>query len=300
MSWDGLLGPLQRLPGTALLDDWHARVQQHPGDAAPFARALLGGRLAATPGLAFLAGYQQALRALWPEAPKGLGALCATENRRLRPADMTTRSAAGHLVGAKDFVTAGAAVSWLLVPAREEGADEAPRLGMYLLSATAGGVTLEAGSPLPLVPDIPHARLRLTEAVGQRLAGDGWDDYVKPFRTLEDLYVLVALVGWLYGVALEHAWPQGLLLRLTGVLAGAAEVARQPVGEAATHVLLAALSEQFATLQAELERALVSTPGAWSALWLRDRAVLGLARGAQAERLRKALLQLGIESPVSS
>lgn len=43
MSWDGLLGPLQRLPGAALLDDWHARVQQHPGDAAPFARALLGG-----------------------------------------------------------------------------------------------------------------------------------------------------------------------------------------------------------------------------------------------------------------
>ncbi len=28
---------------------------------------------------------------------------------------------------------------------------------------------------------------------GERLAGDGWDDYVKPFRTLEDVHVFAAV-----------------------------------------------------------------------------------------------------------
>ena len=45
----------------------------------------------ATPGLAFLVGYQAALRMLWPSAPLSLGALCATEQRSLRVADMQTR-----------------------------------------------------------------------------------------------------------------------------------------------------------------------------------------------------------------
>lgn len=294
MAWHEWLGPLARLPADGRLEDWYAAVQQRTAGTEPFAGALLGGRLAATPGLAFLAGYQQALRALWADAPAGLGALCATENRRLRPADMTTRLRDGRLDGRKDFVTAGDAAAWLLVPAREERIGDAPRLGMHVLAADAGGVVLEAGAPLPLLPDIAHGRLVLVEAIGERLPGDGWADYVKPFRTHEDLYVLVALLGWLYGVALEHRWSQALLLRLVGLLAGAAEVARQPVEAAATHVLLAALSEQFAALQAELEGALAATPGEWSAMWLRDRGVLGLARGAQAERLRKAWLRLGL------
>lgn len=294
LSWQQLLGPQPRLAAPAALSEWYAEVLRRAGGAGVFSAALLGGRTAATPGLAFLVGYQQALRALWPAAPDGLGALCATENRRLRPTEMATRLQEGRLTGSKDFVTGGDAAAWLLVPAREDPSGEAPRLGLYLLSAKAAGVTLEAGPALPLVPDIPHARLRLLEARGQRLPGDGWDDYVKPFRTYEDLYVLVALTGWLYGIALEHAWPQALQLRLIALLAGAAEVARQPATQAATHVLLAALSAQFATLQTSLESALAATPGEWSALWLRDRAVLNLARGAQAERLRRAQVQLGI------
>ncbi|MCQ4319943.1 hypothetical protein [Stutzerimonas stutzeri] len=63
-------------------------------------------------------------------------------------------------------------------------------------------MTIEDMPPLPLVPDSVHGRLRLQRGPCQRLAGDGWDDYVKPFRTLEDLYVLVAMVSWLYGIAL--------------------------------------------------------------------------------------------------
>ncbi|TDL96187.1 acyl-CoA dehydrogenase [Stutzerimonas stutzeri ATCC 17588 = LMG 11199] len=294
MSWAELIGPLQPIAASAGLSGWYEALCGAAGDADSLGLAVLGGRLAATPGLAFLAGYQAALRALWPDAPAGLGALCATERRTLRPADMSTRWDGAQLNGSKDFVTAGDAVQWLLVSAREESVDEGPCLGLFLVEPAAAGVVLKQGPSLPIVPDIPHARLQLDGAPATRLAGDGWSDYVKPFRTHEDLHVLAALSAWLYGVALRERWPLGLQLRLLAILGGAAEVARLPAKEPATHLLLAAQLEQFAALQPELDSAMTHAGGHCAALWQRDRAVLTLARGAQARRLEQACSALGL------
>ncbi|PCB37823.1 acyl-CoA dehydrogenase, partial [Pseudomonas aeruginosa] len=106
MSWQRLLGPLDRLPTEGSLEDWHAAALARADGLGTLERAVLGGRLAASPGLAFLAGYQAALRALWPAAPEGLGALCVTEKRSVRPADLQTRLEGLVLHGQKDFVTA--------------------------------------------------------------------------------------------------------------------------------------------------------------------------------------------------
>ncbi|OCX95500.1 acyl-CoA dehydrogenase [Stutzerimonas stutzeri] len=294
MPWKRLIGPLQPVAANAGLATWFAGVCEGAGTTDPFSLAVYGGRLAATPGLAFLGGYQAALRALWPDAPPGLGALCTTERRKLRPADMATRWDDGHLSGSKDFVTAGDAVQWLLVSAREEGAEESPRLGLFAVEPAAAGVSLISGPQLPIVPDIAHGRLHLERAVGTRLPGDGWRDYVKPFRTYEDIHVLAALSAWLYGVALQECWPRSLMLRLLNILGGAAEVARQPASEPASHLLLAAVLEQFAMLQPELDAVMSASEGACAVLWQRDRAVLGLAREAQARRLQQAVVALGL------
>jgi len=292
MPWKRLIGPLQPVAATSGLRDWYRGVCNGAPSTDAFSQAVYGGRLATTPGLAFLAGYQAALRALWPDAPPGLGALCTTERRKLRPADMTTRCENGQLSGSKDFVTTGDAAQWLLVSAREEGAGESPRLGLFVIESAGVGVSLVAGPDLPIVPDIAHGKLSLEQAAGRRLPGDGWSEYVKPFRTHEDLHVLAALTAWLYGIALPEQWPRPLALRLLGVLAAAAEVARQPANEPATHLLLAALLEQFAALQPEVDRALMESQGSWNAMWKRDRAVLGIARDAQARRLEQAITAL--------
>jgi len=292
MPWKRLIGPLQPVAATSGLRDWYRGVCNGAPSTDAFSQAVYGGRLATTPGLAFLAGYQAALRALWPDAPPGLGALCTTERRKLRPADMTTRCENGQLSGSKDFVTTGDAAQWLLVSAREEGAGESPRLGLFVIESAGVGVSLVAGPDLPIVPDIAHGKLTLEQAAGRRLPGDGWSEYVKPFRTHEDLHVLAALTAWLYGIALPEQWPRPLALRLLGVLAAAAEVARQPANEPATHLLLAALLEQFAALQPEVDRALMESQGSWNAMWKRDRAVLGIARDAQARRLEQAITAL--------
>ncbi|AIG05215.1 acyl-CoA dehydrogenase [Pseudomonas fluorescens] len=290
MPWHALLDRPDRLPIHANLAEGYSVLLQRLGQVTPFELATQGARLMATPGLAFLVGYQAALRALWPSAPHSLGALCATEQRSLRPLDMQTRLDDLRLSGRKDFVTAGDAADWLLIAARCEAADEKPRLSLAVVLAGEPGVRVEPLPAIPLMPDISHGRVYLDHAACERLPGDGWDDYVKPFRTLEDTYVLSAMTAWLHGIGQECGWLQPLRLQLLALLAGCAEVARQPSASAAGHVLLGGLFAQFEALKPQVNQAMGMGP--WAAMWQRDQAVLDLAASARAKRLEKALQPL--------
>lgn len=295
MPWNRLLGPLDRLPAGQPLEDWYAELLGVGHGAGSLELAVLAGRLAATPGLAFLGGYQAALRALWPAAPASLGAFCVSEGKSLRPADLQTRLVGLSLYGSKSFATAAGSAAWWLVAAREEASGEAPRLAMTVVLAGAPGVRLEPLAPMPLIPDIPHARLLLDGAHCERLPGDGWDAYSKPFRTLEDLHVLAALAAWLYSLALECRWPRELMLRLAGLLSGCAEVSRQSAVAAETHLLLAGLFAQFEALGPALDAAFTGGPAHWAQHWQRDRTVLALGGSARAKRLEKALAALRLD-----
>lgn len=292
MPWQTLLNRHARLPANADLSEGFATLLQHLGTVTPFDLAVLGGRLMATPGLAFLVGYQAALRMLWPSAPPSLGALCATEQRSLRVADMQTRLSGLRLSGRKDFVTAGDAADWLLIAARSESPDEAARLSLAVVYPGEPGVKVEKLPPIPLMPDISHGRLILDNAPCELLAGDGWEAYVKPFRTLEDVYVLSAMAAWLYGVGRECDWPHSVQLRLLALLAGCAEVSRQAPNHPAGHVLLGGLFAQFEALKAEIDKTLADGPPHWATMWQRDRSVMDLAAGARGKRLAKALAVL--------
>ncbi|TFF41221.1 acyl-CoA dehydrogenase [Pseudomonas sp. RIT623] len=294
MAWLQRLNDPLRVPLAATLGETYAALLARLGTAAPFELAVLGGRAMATPGLAFLLGYQAALRVLWPSAPASLGALCATERRSVRPADMHTRLDGLRLTGSKDFVTAGLEAEWLLVAARHEEPGESPRLQLAVVYPGEPGVILEALPTLPLMPEVGHGRLLLQGAACELLAGDGWDAYVKPFRSLEDLYVLAALVAWLHGVAQECGWPQGLRLRLVALLAGCAEGSRQCADSVACHLLLGGLFAQFQGLRGEIDQALANGPGQWAQLWQRDQGVLALATAARDQRLAKAWAAAGL------
>lgn len=289
MPWQTLLNRRDRLPADPDLGEGFATLLQQLGNVTAFELAVAGARLMATPGLAFLVGYQAALRMLWPSAPPSLGALCATEQRSVRPADMQTRLNGLRLSGRKDFVTAGDAADWLLVAARCEQPGEDPRLSLAVVYPGEPGVRLEKLPAIALMPDISHGRVFLDNALCELLAGDGWDAYVKPFRTLEDIYVLSAMTAWLYGVGQECDWPQTLQLRLLALLGGCAEASRQAPGSPAGHVLLGGLFAQFEALKGEINQALAGGPPQWATMWQRDQAVMDLAAGARGKRLAKAL-----------
>lgn len=294
MAWLQRLNDPLRHPLAGSLGETYAAQVERLGTLAPFELAVLGGRAMATPGLAFLMGYQAALRVLWPSAPATLGALCATERRSVRPADMRTRVDELRLTGSKDFVTAGLEAEWLLVAARCEGPEAFPRLSLAVVYPGEPGVTLEPLPTLPLMPEVGHARLRLEQAACELLAGDGWDAYVKPFRSLEDLYVLAALVAWLYGVGQQSGWPQVLQLRLLSLLGGCAEGSRQCADSVACHLLLGGLFAQFHELRGAIDQAMAAGPAQWAQLWQRDQGVLALATAAREKRLAKAWAAAGL------
>jgi hypothetical protein len=144
------------------------------------------------------------------------------------------------------------------------------------------------------MPEVGHGRLLLEQASCELLAGDGWDAYVKPFRSLEDLYVLTALTAWLYGVGQECAWPQGLRLQLLGLLAGCAEGSRQCADSMGCHLLLGGLFAQFQALRWEIDAALATGPVHWAQIWQRDQGVMALAASAREKRLNKAWVAAGL------
>lgn len=289
MLWSTLLGPFVRSTQTQI-SPWFNQLYSQAATLNSCELAILGGRLAATPGLAFLAGYQAALRALLPAAPNGIGALCLSEQGSSKAADLQTRLVDGHLSGQKDFVLGGNAAQWLLVIARNEVTPCTPtQLAATLVDTSTSTVSLRPNPTLKVVPDIPHCSVQFTQTPCEVLIGDGWSDYSKTFRTLEDAHVLAAFCAWLYGQSLLDQWPESLQLQLIAVLAGLQETLHQPHQEAATHLLLAALLAQFESLQSAISTAFSchSKPEVAQA-WQRDKALLTIGQVARERRLENA------------
>jgi len=253
-------------------------------------RAVVGGARADRVGYAFAIGYSMALEALVGE---GSAALCVTEDGGNHPRAIETRLVDGRVTGTKAWATLADRAAHLLVVARD-GTDAAgrPQLRVVKVRRDAPGVTL-APSAAAFVPEIAHARVTLDGVAGEVLPGDGYADYVKPFRTVEDIHVHAALVGYLIGVARQRGLARGLIERLALVATALAALGAADARSAATHVALAGAIATTAGLIAELEAAWASVPDEEWERWQRDRAILQVAGRARSERLARAWEVLG-------
>ncbi|MCC7538423.1 MAG: acyl-CoA dehydrogenase family protein [Deltaproteobacteria bacterium] len=215
------------------------------------ARAILGGYAADRIAFAFAAGYHAALGALVGVLPADARvALCATEEGGAHPrAIHTTLKEAPdgrlRLDGTKRFVTlASLADELLIVATRGTGADGRPRLVLVRVPVHTAGVTLEPLPDLPFASEVPHAAVRLDDVrvdASAVLEGDGYDRYLKPFRTIEDVHVHAALLSFLVRVARRDGWEPVEIERLVSLVAGAHTLALAPPSDAAVHVALAGL-----------------------------------------------------------
>ncbi|MFP2897695.1 acyl-CoA dehydrogenase family protein, partial [Corallococcus sp. 4LFB] len=237
-------------------------------------------------GFAFSSGYQAALRSLFPQLPADQrAALCATETGGGHPGAMETkltpRGSGWRLDGVKTYVTLGTHAQVLLVVASEgRDAQERNRLRMVRLDARTPGVTVEPLPPLGFVPEVPHAALRLDGvevAAEDVLPGDGYTRYLKPFRTVEDCHVNLAVLGWLVKVARRCGWPVALREELVAIAVMLHALALEDPSDAAVHV---ALGGALAQVHRALERCEVAWEGVDVEMrerWQRDRRLLDLA-----------------------
>jgi alkylation response protein AidB-like acyl-CoA dehydrogenase len=293
-----LVGDPTPAPLGGVLDWWTHHLEAAGGFATWIDRAIAGGFRADRLGFAFASGYTEALAALVPDVRGKRAALCATEGGATHPSAMHTAlietDGELRLHGHKSFVTLGAFAEQLLVVA-STGIDAAGRNRLCLVRVPGDrvGVRLEQAPPAPFVPEIPHAAVRFADVEvlpGERLPGDGYDRYLKPFRTVEDLHVHGALLGWLLQVGRRSGWDHAHLERVAAAVCAVGLLGDGDPSRPEVHIALAGLIADTAALVEISEWNLVDDET--RVRWERDRALLHVAGKARARRREVAWQRL--------
>jgi acyl-CoA dehydrogenase len=299
-------------PQASAIDDvagwWPAWLSLKPVDAGPASLALAGGFAADRVGWAFAAGYQSALRALVPDLPHDtLAALCVTEAEGNRPRHIRTTivpqpDGTLRIDGAKRWTTLGPASTLLLVvgalPA-PAGATK-PMLKVARVPVPTPGLVLQPMPPTRFVPEVPHAQVLMRDlrvGAGALLPDDGYDAYVKPFRTLEDLHVTLAVLAYLLREGRARRWPAAFAEEVVAALSLLLQLAGEDTRAASTHVALAGALRYAHRLYAEasaLWAVAVADPAAQR--WQRDVPLFEVARAAREQRAGRAWERLGPQS----
>jgi acyl-CoA dehydrogenase len=274
---------------------WEATRPVRERFASPIEAAAASGLLADRLGWAFASGYQAALRAMFP----GLGlhdaaALCATEATGARPRDIQTVVESGQLTGAKMWTTAAPFARAFFVVARAgTSADGKPQLKIVRVGSEAAGVVVTPMDALPFVPEIPHASVRFEKVAGEVLEGDGYAQYLKPFRTLEDLHVHAALLGYLIGIARRCDWPRPEREGLLALISTCVALSKEPVSAAETHLALAGFLAESKRMLERCAPLFEKLSADERARWERDQPLLQVAERVRKARLEKAWEKLG-------
>jgi hypothetical protein len=265
----------------------------------PVDQALIGGVLADRVAYAFAAGYQAALCRMDPELPEDrLCCLSVTEEGGGHPRAVQSTftpidgGKAYKLSGRKKWATLSSAGSVALVVA-SVGTDAAGRNQLRVARVDLGspGVNVIPMPPPPFVPEIQHCRLELDDVrveADQLLPGDGYTQYVRPFRTLEDTHVGSGVLAYVLSIAFRYDWPRELREQLLQLIVTLRSLAMADPSSPPVHVAL----EGFFHVRDEVLR---RCEPCWAQVeadvfrrWERDAGLMSIAGNARAQRTQKA------------
>ena len=304
-------------PIAGVPDWWVGHEQACAGVRLPVHRAILGGFCADRLGYAFASGYREALCAAIADAGADKLALCASEERGAHPRFIECRlepdgpDGARLLTGTKSYVTLGPhADGYIVIASTGHSADGQNQLAAVRIPRGRSGIALTELPPTPFVPELPHARIafdRVPVRADEVLPGDGYEHYLKPFRTIEDIHVMAAACAWLVQVGRRSGWPTALveafvavLVTFAGLAAALGEPAEnRPALAAAKPALAPSLHVALAGALAQMARALAATEAHWAdvdhetrARWQRDQRLLSVAGKARTRRREVAWQRL--------
>ena len=245
------------------------------------------GRASPSVGVAFALGYQVALHRLVPSLlPTELASLCVTEARGGHPRDVRCTFDGARLSGEKHWATLSPLADALLVLAVRGERGGKKDFALVRVERGAPGVSIHAMPPTPFAPEVPHAVVTLSDAPGVALPGDGFDDYARPFRTVEDLHVVGAIAAQVVARARALGATPELWLPALSALAALSVAASLDPRDALGHLLLAGALPQVGAAFA----ALAGGPAPELA---RDLPLLSIAERARALRTKAALDRAG-------
>jgi len=271
------------------------------GELGPYERALTNAAESSSVGQAFYAGYQAALRALFPNIPENVkAALCATEEGGVHPEALSCALVAEdgvfRLTGTKTYVTGGQWAELLFVVVTTgRDASGRKRLKVVRVSAKAEGVHWKAMAPAPFIPDIPHAQVHfdgVAVSSDDVLAGDGYGELLNPFRTVEDVHVHGCLVAWVCAVGERWDWPRAVLQKGLSLCVQGSALARLDPRSAATHLAVAGSLEATREWLAATGPLWEQVPLELRRAWQRDQRLLQVAESVRQKRTEAAWSRL--------
>lgn len=279
-----------------------------------FAHGLLGGFVADRPAWAMVAGHQAAVRRLaWERGgldllpDGGIVAFCASEEGGAHPRAVRSslREASGggfRLDGRKRWATLAPSAAALLVIASVGRDGDRNRLRALCVPSDRRGIgiaPMDLGDRTPAHAEVRHAIVDLDAvpvAAGDVMAGDGYADAIKPFRTIEDLYIGAAMTAYNLALARRSGWPEAAVEDLLLLLVAAASLAFGPLDEPAAHLGVAALARATARVRADHAGHWTLVDEAAAAAWRRAAAGGGVAERAKELRRQGAWAALGASS----
>ena len=279
-----------------------------------FAHGLLGGFVADRPAWAMVAGHQAAVRRLaWERGGRdlvpdgGIVAFCASEEGGAHPRGVHSslrKSPDGgfRLDGRKRWATLAPSAAALLVIASVGRDGDRNRLRALCVPSDRPGIgiaPMELEGRTPTNPEVRHAVVDLAAvpvAAGEVMDGDGYADAIKPFRTIEDLYIGAATTAYNLALARRWGWPEAAVEDLLLLLVAAGALAFGPLDEPAAHLGVAALSRATARARADHAEHWALVDDAAAAAWRRAAAGGGVAARAKELRRQGAWARLGAPS----
>ncbi len=275
------------------IKDWSLDYYQLVKDKAPIDRAIVGGFQCQQFSFAFMAGYQAALEKMFPSiAPNEFKALCVSEEKGGHPKVIQTVLQNNQITGVKTYVTAGTEADHLLVLCKtNESVNDRPILRIVHIPRQAAGVEL-ANFELPFMKDVKHGKLKLKEVKieeSQILEGDGYSDYTKPFRTLEDICVSAAYQAMLLRQAIDNNWDDNLRDQLLLNIYTLKNLLKLPPTDQGTHLLLSAADHSFKNLLPSIEEHIKTHSSIhFKTDWEGNKKVISLGKKIKEIRLSKA------------
>lgn len=282
------------------LAEWkHVFFRAISGWHEPIDRAVIGGFLSDRVGFAFAAGYEAALMKLAPSISEGsIASLCVTEEQGGHPAMIrstlrrTGENGPWTLNGSKKFITLAAEADIFLIAA---SAGTSPNnknaIRIAQVERNAQGLEVARMPDLPFVPEIGHGIVRMNQVMVENtrlMPGDGYADYIKPFRTIEDLHVTAAIEGYIFRVAGLYQWPHPIMEQIALLLAGTRALALEDPSSPGVHIALGGLRAHMLSLFESIQELWKTTDAITRSNWERDRALLGVAEKSRISRLEKA------------
>jgi len=290
--------PPRARPADDLARFWRDTEGTRTRFPTPIDWAIAGGFESDRTAGAFLSGYEAALHVIVPALDaRTLASFSVTEETGNHPRAIraTLEAKPGGRVairGRKRWGTlAPLADCVVAVVTKGSSEDGLPRLKAVLVPRNAAGLTVTTMPATPFVPEVPHAEIVLDGVELPEtavLAGDGYADFVKPFRTIEDLHVQAAVLGYSLSAATRFGFPFETRERLVALALAARAVAALDPRRGDTHVALAGLLAEISDVQAAAEPHWDRVADAERDRWYRDRGLAEVAAKAREKRRERA------------